>query len=189
MFFLIAFLFLVVPIVELYVLVQVAQGIGTLQAIGLMIVISILGAWLVRAEGFAVMNRVRQQLAQLQVPGKEVVDGALILFAGALLLTPGFVTDGVGLFCLFPPTRAIARTAIMRRYKDRIQVSTQPGFGPGGFGAGFGTPGQPGRPGGQRPGGRPASPDDIIDVSGTDISDPPADGPDLTIRPQDTIDE
>lgn len=132
-------LFLVVPIVELYVIVQVAGGIGVLETIGLLIVISVVGAWLVRREGIGVLRRVQAQLAQGQMPTKQIVDGGLILFAGALMLTPGFVTDALGVLLLVPPTRIAIRSILMRRFKGRVQVAT-PGaarFG-GPFGAGSG---------------------------------------------------
>lgn len=122
-----ALLFLVVPIVELYIIVQVATGIGVLETLGLLILVSIAGAWLVRAQGLGVLRRVQAQLGQGRVPGKELIDGMLILFAGALMLTPGFLTDACGLVLLVPPTRAIARTVIIHRYRDRVVVS-----GPGG---------------------------------------------------------
>ncbi len=131
MFLLIAFLFLVVPIVELYVIVQVAGGIGVLETIGLLIVVSIVGAWLVRREGMGVLRKTQEQLAQGNMPAKQLVDGALILFAGALMLTPGFVTDGVGVFLLVPPTRILVRNALMRRFKSRVTVAG--GFPMGGF--------------------------------------------------------
>lgn len=132
-------LFLVVPIVELYVIVQVAGGIGVLETIGLLIVISIVGAWLVRREGLGVLRKVQTQLAQGEMPTKQIVDGGLILFAGALMLTPGFVTDALGVLLLIPPTRIAIRQILMRRFKGRIQVASPGAAGFGGpFGAGFG---------------------------------------------------
>jgi len=115
-------LFVVVPIVELYVIVQVAGGIGVLQTLGLLVVVSIVGAWLVKAEGLGLIRRVQLKLASGEMPGKELVDGALILFAGALMLTPGFVTDTFGLVLLLPPTRAVARAAVLRRYAGKLEA-------------------------------------------------------------------
>ena len=91
MFPLLVLLFIVVPIVELYVIVQVAGGIGVLETIGLLIVVSVVGAWLVRREGLGVLRKVQTQLASGEMPTKQIVDGGLIMFAGALMLTPGFV--------------------------------------------------------------------------------------------------
>jgi UPF0716 protein FxsA len=124
MFLLLTVLFLVVPIVELYVIVQVADGIGTLETIGLLILVSFLGAWLVRREGMGVMRKVQAQLAEGKMPTTQLVDGALILFAGALMLTPGFVTDAFGVFLLLPPTRILVRKALMTQFKGRITVGT-----------------------------------------------------------------
>lgn len=115
-------LFLVVPIVELYLIVQVASGIGVLETLGLLILVSMVGAWLVRAQGLGVLARVQGQLAQGNVPGTELVDGLLVLFAGALMLTPGFMTDALGLLLLIPPTRAIIRTVLVHRYRNRVEV-------------------------------------------------------------------
>jgi UPF0716 protein FxsA len=113
-------LFVIVPIAELYVIVQVAQGIGTLETIGLLLVVSVVGGWLVKYEGLGVLVRIRRQLASAQMPTGELVDGALILFAGALMLTPGFITDGVGLLLLLPPSRMVVRRFLIRRFRPRI---------------------------------------------------------------------
>lgn len=115
-------LFLVVPLIELYLIVQVASGIGLLETIGLLILISMVGAWLVRAQGLGVLARVQGQLAQGKVPGTELVDGLLVLVAGALMLTPGFMTDALGLLLLIPPTRAIIRTVLVHRYQSRVRI-------------------------------------------------------------------
>jgi UPF0716 protein FxsA len=114
---LIALLFLVVPLVELYVIVQVAQVTGIWETILLLLAVSVLGAWLVKRQGVAVWNRFNSTLANGQIPHVEIVDGVLILFAGALMLTPGFVTDALGVFLLVPPTRALVRGIAMQRFK------------------------------------------------------------------------
>ena len=200
MFFVLVFLFLVIPIAELYVIVQVASSVGVLNTIGLLIAISIIGAWLVRAEGFAIINRVRREMSQMRVPSKEIVDGGLVLFAGALMLTPGFLTDAFGLFLLIPPTRALVRGVIMRRYKGRMQVMTPgSGFGgPGSGGPGFGgargdQPGQPGQPG-YRGSSQTGPNGEVIDVRGWDTNGPQPGGPTGPItnppdRPQDFLDD
>jgi len=107
-------LFLVVPFLELYVLIQVGHVIGALPTIGLLVVVSVLGAWLVKREGFAVLDRARQRIDTGEVPGKELVDGILILFAGALLISPGFLTDVAGVLLLLPPVRAVLRGSVVR---------------------------------------------------------------------------
>lgn len=124
-------LFIAVPLVELYVIVETASSIGTLETIGLLILVSIVGAWMVKAQGMAVLWRVRGKLQEGQMPGRELVDGALVLFAGALMLTPGFVTDAVGLLLLFPPTRMVIRPILIRRFRHRVSY-----YGPGGSGQG-----------------------------------------------------
>lgn len=119
MFGVIALLFLVVPFVELFVLLQVGQAIGVLDTIALLVLVSVVGAWLVKREGLGVLRRARQRAASGAVPGRELVDGVLILFAGALLLTPGFVTDLVAILLLLPPVRAGLRGSTVRWLRYR----------------------------------------------------------------------
>ena len=113
----IALLLLIVPIVELYVIVQVAGSIGVLWTIFLLIAVSVVGAILVKREGTNIWIRAQRQLAQGQMPDNEMIEGVLLLMGGALLLTPGFVTDAVGLLLLFPPSRALFRRLVKRRFK------------------------------------------------------------------------
>jgi len=116
MFALLLVAFIVVPIVEIYVIVQVGHAIGFLNTFGLLLIFSIGGAWLARHEGFFVIQRVRERLDRGELPGKELLDGLLVLTGGILLLVPGFVTDAVGLVVLFPPTRALFRRLLQRRF-------------------------------------------------------------------------
>ncbi len=110
-----------VPLVELYVIVQVAGGLGVGQTILLLLLaVSVVGAWMVRRSGLGVLNQIRTRLERGELPGNELVDGVLILVAGALMLTPGFLTDAVGLVLLFPPTRIAVRSVLVRRYSKRI---------------------------------------------------------------------
>jgi UPF0716 protein FxsA len=111
-----AVLFLVVPLVELFVLIQVGQVIGVWNTIGLLIVMSILGGWLMKREGLGVIRRIRASLDAGRVPGTELVDGFLILLGGALMLTPGFVSDALGMLLLVPPVRAVVRGIAARRF-------------------------------------------------------------------------
>jgi UPF0716 protein FxsA len=143
MFVLLALVFVVVPLVELYVIVQVGQAIGVLETIALLVVIAMVGAWLARHEGFVVIQRVRERIERGEVPGKEMVDGLLVLIGGVLLLAPGFVTDALGILLLFPPTRAVVRTITMRRFTVQVRG------------------GPPRRPG---PSGPSRGGDDVIDI-------------------------
>jgi UPF0716 protein FxsA len=99
-------LLLLVPLAELWVIVQVAQGIGVLNAIGLLLLVSLAGAWLLKQQGIATWRRLQATLQRGEMPTNEVTDGAMILLGGALLLTPGFITDAVGLVLLIPASRA-----------------------------------------------------------------------------------
>ena len=119
---LLVLVFVVGPLVELYVIVQVGQSIGVLPTIALLLGVSILGGWLVKREGIKAWRAFVTATQQHRVPAREVADGALILFAGALLLTPGFVTDALGLFLLLPPTRALVRKAFVGAVASRFVV-------------------------------------------------------------------
>jgi UPF0716 protein FxsA len=113
--------FIVAPLVELYVIVQVAQSIGVLETIAALIVISAIGAWLVKAAGISVIVRIQQQLAVGRMPTNELVDGGILLFAGALMLAPGFLSDILGILLILPPTRAVVRKILLRSYKARVE--------------------------------------------------------------------
>jgi UPF0716 protein FxsA len=115
-------LFIVGPIVELYVLVQVAQAIGVVEALGLMVLVSMLGAWLARREGLRTWRRFTEQARAGATPSRELADGLCVLLGGALLLAPGFVTDVIGLVLLFPPTRALVRGVLVRRMTGRVST-------------------------------------------------------------------
>ena len=103
MFVVLFLLFVVAPLVELYVIVQMAHLIGLLPALALLVVLSLFGAWLVKREGLAVLQRLRSSLAAGELPTKPLVDGGLIVSAGALCVVPGFVSDSIGLLLLVPP--------------------------------------------------------------------------------------
>lgn len=118
-----AVLFLVLPIAELYVLVQVSQGVGILNTIGLLVLVSVVGAWLCKREGLGVLRRIQASLDRHEVPHRELVDGGLVLLAGALLLTPGFLTDCLGIVLLLPPTRIAVRGVILRALSRRVQLA------------------------------------------------------------------
>jgi UPF0716 protein FxsA len=129
-FVLLALVFLVVPIAELYVIVQVANGIGIPETILLLIGISLLGAWLARLAGIGVLARLQRTVRAGRVPSAELVDGGLVLFAGALMITPGFLSDMLAIFLLVPPTRAVVRGVVLRRIRARgglfSMVTTMP---------------------------------------------------------------
>ena len=120
-------LFLIVPLAELYVIIQVGQAIGALPTIGLLLLDSLLGAWLLRTQGRIVWRRFRTTLAAGQAPAREVLDGVLVILGGALLLTPGFLTDIVGILLLLPPSRAAVRRLLMRNARSRLMMAFAPG--------------------------------------------------------------
>ena len=114
--------FIVVPLVETYVLIQVGQVIGVVPTIALLIADSIVGAWLFRREGRRTWRAFRQALEERRMPAREVADGALVLVGGTLLLTPGFVTDVFGLLCVLPPSRAVLRRMLTGLVAARLGV-------------------------------------------------------------------
>jgi UPF0716 protein FxsA len=138
-------IFIVVPIVELALLIQVGELIGVWWTIALLIADSILGALLMRSQGRATWRRFNVTLQSGRPPAREVLDGVLVIFGGALLLTPGFISDFLGLFLLLPPTRAFVRAILVRRFADRMIASATRGATTVGFGP-------PPRRGGARPG-------------------------------------
>ena len=119
-------LFIIVPIAELALLIQVGQLIGVWWTILLLIADAMLGSWLLRPQGRAAWRRFNEALAGGKLPHREVVDGVLIIFGGALLLTPGFITDIFGLLFLIPPTRAVMRRLLVRRGMLKL-VGSMPG--------------------------------------------------------------
>src|SRR4029450_472139 len=116
-------IFIVAPLVELAVIVQVAGAIGVLNTLGLLIAVSLLGAWLAKREGLGVLRRIQAALDRGQVPNTEVVDGGLILLAGALMIAPGFISDALALLLLIPPTRAIIRVPVLRYVARRGRLA------------------------------------------------------------------
>lgn len=121
MFVLLTVLFLVIPIVELWVIVAAAQTIGVAPTLVVLVAISVAGAYLCKWAGLGVLMRMQKTVRRGGVPTREVVDGFLVLLAGALLLVPGFVSDVMALGLLFPPTRSVARRLVLRRYKGRLE--------------------------------------------------------------------
>jgi UPF0716 protein FxsA len=120
---LLVLVFVVAPLVELAVIVQVAGAIGVPDTIGLLILVSLAGAWLAKREGVGVLRRIQAALARGDLPGREVADGGLILLAGALMIAPGFISDVLAVTLLLPPTRALVRRPLLA-YVARTGVLT-----------------------------------------------------------------
>jgi UPF0716 protein FxsA len=118
--FLLVLIFIVLPIAELYVIIRVGSEIGVLPTIAILIADSVVGAALARSQGRQAWARFNQALAEGRVPAGEVFDGAMIILGGAFLLTPGFITDLIGIFLLLPPTRALFRRAVARLARRRV---------------------------------------------------------------------
>jgi UPF0716 protein FxsA len=128
-------LFIAVPLLELYVIIQVGQAIGGAPTLALLLAGAVLGSFLIRHQGLGAWRRFNEAFAQRRFPGREIADGVLIVIGGALLVTPGFITDVFGLLLLIPPTRAIARS-LLRRYAGHRFILMGVGRAPGRPGAG-----------------------------------------------------
>jgi UPF0716 protein FxsA len=126
-------LFVVVPIIEIYVIIQVGQAIGAVPTILLLIVESLIGAWIVKREGRRAWVALRDTVRAGSLPGRELIDAALVLVGGTLLLAPGFVTDVFGFFLVLPVTRPLARRVVQvevnRRAARRMSGAYAPRHG------------------------------------------------------------
>ena len=130
MFAALALLFLVVPFAELYVLIQVGQVIGAGWTIVVLVLVSLTGSFLVKQQGVLTLRRAQDNMQQGVLPGVELIDGVLILFAGALLLTPGFITDFFAVLLLIPPVRIALRGFARRRLARRMNIIEVDSWGP-----------------------------------------------------------
>jgi len=126
--------FIGVPLIEIWVLIQVGQVIGPWWTILLLVLDSLLGTWLIRREGGRAWRALRVALQSGRMPARELVDGALILVGGTLMLSPGFVTDAFGILLILPFTRPVARRMLTQVVTRRLvsTYTTRPGPGPGG---------------------------------------------------------
>ncbi|PIE14968.1 MAG: exlusion protein FxsA [Rhodobacterales bacterium] len=139
-------LFITVPLIEIALFIQIGGILGLWYTLAVVVLTAILGTWLVRNQGIAAMTEVRGSFSELRDPSEPLANGAMILFAGALLLTPGFFTDVVGFLLLFPPFRSAA----FHYLKKRVTVQSFTVVG--------GTPSRRGRP------------DDVVDVEYTEVT-------------------
>ena len=115
-------IFIVVPLAELYVIWQVGEAIGAPLTILILAVDSIVGSLLLKSQGRAVWRRFNEAMAAGRVPHREVLDGVMVIFGGAFLITPGFLTDVLGLLLLVPPTRFMMRRLVLRALGGRIAI-------------------------------------------------------------------
>jgi len=104
-------------VIEIYVIVQVAQAIGGWETFGLLVVQALVGSWIIKIQGIASIRRIGRALDQRSVPGKDLVDGFLLMMAGFLIMFPGFISTGFGVLLLLPPTRAVVRSFLSNRFK------------------------------------------------------------------------
>lgn len=125
--------FFTVPLIEIYLLIQVGGWLGALPTVFMVVFTAVLGALLLRQQGFATLQRVRLSLARGELPALELVEAVFLTLGGALLLTPGFFTDAIGFLCLIPPLRRALIQLLWRRYLAR-QGRTAAGPGPEGSG-------------------------------------------------------
>lgn len=122
---LLALAFLVVPLLEIYIVIQVGQVIGAWPTVGILLLDALVGAWLVRHEGLRTWRALQAALPTGRVPSRELADGALVLVGGTLLLTPGFLTDVVGYLLVLPFTRPVARRLVFSAAMRRLMPGEQ----------------------------------------------------------------
>ena len=115
-------LFTVIPLVELALLIEMGKHIGALNTIAVVVLTGFAGAVLARSEGFGVLNRIRTEINQGQLPGNSLIDGVLILAGALLLLTPGLLTDALGFAMLIPLTRVFFRDYLKKIFRNKIQT-------------------------------------------------------------------
>lgn len=123
-------LFILVPVAELYLFMTLGSKIGIGPTLGIIVLTAILGASLTKSQGARTFAKFQQATAEGRLPHREALDGILILLAGAVLLTPGFLTDAVGFLLLVPPVRAFIRGRLAHHLKGRIRLVTPPGATP-----------------------------------------------------------
>lgn len=126
----IVLLFIVLPFVELSLLLEIGSRIGALNTIGIVVATGILGGYLAKREGLLVWRRFKAKLAMVGLPGDEIFDGVIVLASGALLITPGVITDFVGLLGLLPPTRMLIKQQLRKRVTVHTNLDTSNGFAP-----------------------------------------------------------
>ena len=117
--------FIVLPILEMYILIEVGSFIGALNTIGLVLLTALLGLILLRQQGFRTLLNARNKLLQAELPAEEIVTGIFLAIGGALLLTPGFVTDFIGFMCLLPFTRRLLMSQIATSFFNVSGFSEQ----------------------------------------------------------------
>ena len=114
-------LFIIVPVIELYILIEVGKKIGSLSVIGVIILTGILGAYLVKSQGFMILKKIQNDIDEGILPGNSLIQGAIILVGGILLFTPGFITDIVGFIFLMPFTRKVVKNYLLKWLKGKIK--------------------------------------------------------------------
>ena len=121
-------MFLTVPLAEIYVLLEVGSLIGALPTVGVVVLTAVIGAALVRVQGFSTVMRIRTSLERGELPAIALLEGAFLLVAGALLLTPGFITDALGFAFLYPPARVfIIQHLLIEKLKQAQHRAQEPG--------------------------------------------------------------
>jgi UPF0716 protein FxsA len=115
-------IFIVVPLAELYVIFKVGEAIGYPLTILILAADSVIGSLLLKSQGRAVWRRFSETMAAGGLPHREVLDGVMVIFGGAFLITPGFLTDVIGLLLLLPPTRALMRGLLVRALRGRVAI-------------------------------------------------------------------
>ncbi len=121
-------LFIAIPFTELMILLEVGARWGVMPTLALIITTAFIGYNLFKRQGIKTWALVQTKLSQGELPSKEMAEGIIILMAGTLMITPGLMTDAIGLFCLIPFTRKLVLTIVMRRFKNKVKVYSNQSF-------------------------------------------------------------
>jgi UPF0716 protein FxsA len=114
-------IFIITPMIELFLLIEIGKAIGTLEVIGLTIATGIAGAALAKSQGLSILRKIQKEMAEGRIPAANLIDGLMILIGGILLLTPGVLTDAIGFLCLIPWTRVLMKRLLTRWMISKIQ--------------------------------------------------------------------
>ena len=117
-------IFLIVPVIEIWLIIEVGHLIGALPTVAILLAVSVAGAFLAKSQGLRVLVAIRDELAAGRLPGARLLDGAFVLAGGILLLTPGFFTDFIGLLCLIPATRTLLKKWLRRKLERALHRGT-----------------------------------------------------------------
>lgn len=122
MFFKLLFLFTTIPLVEIWLLLEISKRLGVMDTIALVVITGFTGAWLARSQGLQIFRHIQSELQQGKMPSDALIEGLLLLIAGIVLITPGLLTDCAGILLLIPPTRKLLLQYVKKRFQQQYSI-------------------------------------------------------------------